>query len=107
MSPRRLQRATILSMVTTSAGMRPESMSPMPTYTAPPYADLRVPLRERPPLRGHAEDDRRAGHPVRGMRRAGAAGVPPGGGPLQGVRLLQHRLRDLQAQTGAREVGLR
>ena len=30
-------------------------------YTRPPHADLRVPLRERPPLRGDAEDHRRPG----------------------------------------------
>src|SRR3954470_989749 len=68
-------------------------------------ADLRVPLRERAPVRGDAEDHRRPGHAVRGVRRTGAAGVPSRGRALQGLRLLQHRLRHRPAQ--ARDGGLR
>src|SRR3954470_10490030 len=57
-----------------------------------PDADLRVPLRERPPLRGHAEDHRGPRDHLPGVRRAGPAGVPPRRRALQGLRLLQHGL---------------
>ena len=65
---------------------------PLP-YSAP-HADLRVPLRERPHLRGVPVDVRRPGDRLRGVRRAGRARLPPGGRPLQGLGLLHDRLRE-------------
>src|SRR5215217_3027298 len=77
----------------------------------PPYActlrlnaDLRVPLRERAPVRGDAEDRRPARHGVRDVRGAGRARLPPDRGALQALGLLPHRLRDLEAQARARRV---
>src|SRR6185436_3310125 len=58
-----------------------------------PRADLRIPLQQRSYLRGHPADGRSTGHYLRGLRSAGRAGVPPGGGPLQGEGLLHDRLR--------------
>src|SRR5215207_9333868 len=77
----------------------------------PPYActlrlnaDLRVPLRERAPVRGDAEDRRSARDRVRDVRGAGRARLPPDRGALQGLGLLQHRLRHVEAQARARRV---
>src|SRR5215216_4471866 len=70
-------------------------------------ADLRVPLRERAPVRGDAEDRRPAGDGVPDVRGAGPARLSPDRGALQGVGLLQHRLRHVQAQARARCVGQR
>ncbi|CAA9496018.1 MAG: Putative regulatory protein, FmdB, partial [uncultured Solirubrobacteraceae bacterium] len=68
-------------------------------------AHLRVPLRERPRLRGHAEDVGRPGHGVRDLRRPRAARLPPHRGALQGLGLLQHGLRHREAQARERRVG--
>ena len=69
------------------------------------HADLRVPLRERPPVRGHAEHVGRPADDLRGLRGAGPARLPPGRGALQGQGLLQHRLRHEAPQPRAGEVG--
>ena len=98
MKPRRLHSETILS-IDDDGGLRHRGSSLGSGY--PPArsdADLRVPLRERPPVRGHAEDHGRPGDGMRDLRGAGPAGLPPHRGPLQGLRLLQHGLRHLQAQ---------
>src|SRR5687768_16292132 len=100
MKPRRLQSATILSMVTASSAIGRRQ-----SRLAPGHADLRIPLRQRAHVRGHAAHDGRPGRGLHGLRGARAAGVPPGGGPLQGVGLLQHRLRDQEARAGAKGLG--
>src|SRR5918994_4050753 len=74
-------------------------------YDAVPDADLRVPLRQRPPLRGHAEDHRRPGDHLRELRCGRAARVPPRRRAFQGVRLLQHGLRHRQAQARDGRIG--
>src|SRR5512133_2234982 len=103
MSPRRLQSATIFSMVTTSSAMRgivrcSVGRRRLALLYSECHAHLRVPLRAGPHLRGHAEDDRRPGDELRALRRAGPARLPPGGRALQGQGLLQHRLRHAPAQ---------
>src|SRR5215207_3952478 len=107
MKPRRLQSATTLSMVTTSSGTRLVSLGARGRSYTRVHADLRVPLRERAPLRGDAADLRRAGDGVRGVRGPGDPRLPPDRGALQGVRLLQHRLRHGQAQARDGQVRLR
>src|SRR5680860_1519226 len=110
MKPRRLQSATILSMVTTSAGIGDtleevapdQRLPPGRSYTGRPHAYLRVPLREGPPLRRHAEHERRPDRVLRGLRRARREGPPRARGSLQGVRLLHHRLR--QEEGGRRRL---
>src|SRR6476661_1449505 len=57
------------------------------------YADLRVPVRERPHVRRAPEVHGRRARRVRGLRLAGAARAASGGHPLQGIRLLHDRLR--------------
>src|SRR3954465_14044610 len=110
MSPRRLHRATILSMVTASAAMRrivrcSLGRRRLALLYWECHAHLRVPLRARPPVRGHAEDDRRPGPELHPLRGAGAARLSSRRGPLQGQGLLQHRLRDPAAQPRARALG--
>ena len=64
----------------------PATRSPPGRSRTRPYnrsgqrADLRISLLQRPQLRGGAEDGRRPGDGVRGLRRAGPAGVLPGSG---------------------------
>ncbi len=72
-------------------------------HNRPPYADLRIPLRERPHLRGPAVDERGRARHLRGLRRPGAANPQRAGDPLQGLRLLHDRLRP----QGRQEAGLR
>ena len=51
------------------------------------HADLRVPVPERPPVRGLPADGRSAAERVRGVRRrAGRAGAPPGRGASSRAR---------------------
>src|SRR4051812_26218758 len=97
MNPRRLQSATILSMVTASVVTGGTIAA---TYTQTPRADLRIPLRQRAHLRGHATHDRRSRDDLRGVRRPGAASVPPDRRSFQGFRLLQHRLRHQETREG-------
>src|SRR5215207_555975 len=116
MKPRRLHSATILSMVTTSltiagvmlVGVRRQEprrrLAGEVVHRLSSDAHLRVPVRERTPLRGDAEDRRSAGDVVRDLRGAGRAGLPPDRGALQGLGVLQHRLRDVQAQARAGRV---
>src|SRR4051794_28345640 len=98
MNPRRLQSATILSMVTASPVLTGGTIAA--TYTQPRRADLRIPLRERSHIRGHAAHDRRSRDGLRGVWGPCPAGVPPDRRSLQGVRLLQHRLRHPEAREG-------
>src|SRR5689334_22152066 len=98
MKPRRLESATILSMVTVSSAMaRMLGADLAGRRLALLYwechADLRVPLRQGAYLRGHAAHDGRPGRDVPDVRGAGPARVPPRGGALQGQGLLQHGLR--------------
>ena len=59
-----------------------------------------------PHVRGDAAHDRRPAHDVHDLRRPGAARVPPGRGPLQGLGLLQHRLRQEEGQGATSDAGL-
>src|SRR5262245_59614784 len=108
MNPRRLHSATTLSRVTLSVSAfaitRRVSVAAMPWLTSR-NADLRVPLRERSRLRGDPEHVRRPRAVLRGVRVAGRARLPPRGGPLQGVRLLQHRLQGEGGREGEGRKG--
>src|SRR3954470_7786963 len=41
---------------------------------------------------------------MRGLRRSRAPGIPPGGGPFQGLGLLQHGLRQAEARGRRRRL---
>ena len=69
MKPRRLHSDTILSMVD-DVGPASRGQSRFAPILRAPHADLRVPLRERPPVRGHAEDHGRPGDRLRGRAAA-------------------------------------
>ena len=64
------------------------------------HAHLRIPLQEGPHLRGDAAHDRRSDHRMHRLRRDRATGLPPRGGALQGLGLLQHRLRQEEGAGG-------
>src|SRR5437763_4182184 len=68
------------------------------------HADLRVPLREGPHLRGAPAHERRAREEVRGLRCSRAPRLPPSCRALQGIGLLQHGLRQAEARGGRRRV---
>ena len=69
-------------------------------------ADLRVPVREGPHLRGHAAHERR---PVTGARSAArpSSACSTRRGAFQGLGLLQHRLRHPQALAREKSEGSR
>src|SRR5829696_5959782 len=114
MNPRRLQSATISSSLVSSAMGRSVKgllygrpyVVPGPTahYPLASSADLRIPLPQRTRLRGDPEHVPRPIGDLRGLRCARRAGLPPGGGALQGIRLLLDRLRQ-EGQGGRRQGG--
>ena len=94
MKPRRLQSATISSSVTgprVDAGVFACSAHGV-RHTGPRCRSTSTAARTAT-VRGDPDDDRRPGHRLRGVRRAGRARLPPRRRPLQGLGLLHDRLR--------------
>src|ERR1700728_2739316 len=94
-------------MVTTSS-TRPDASRSVsaPNWTpilTHPDADVRIPLHEGSYLRGQPVDKRRPADEMPGLRQPRAARAALAGGPLQGLRLLQHRLRHPQPPARAEE----
>ena len=70
------------------------------SYTSARNADLRVPVRAGPHVRGHAAHVRRPGLDLRDLLGPRPARLSSGRRALQGLGLLQHRLRHPQARSG-------
>src|SRR5215217_8783681 len=78
--------SSVRSAPTSSRKFQSSLMRPDYPHSAPilgRHADLRIPLRERAPLRGDAADLGSADHGVRDLRGARHARVPPDRGALQ------------------------